>query len=138
MPPVTSTLSRRQAALALLASAASLTACGKPDEEIIPYVEQPERVVPGVPLRFATSLALNGYGRGVIATSYEGRPTKIEGNAAHPASLGATDVFAEGAVLSLYDPDRSRAVRANGRIDSWQGFLSVLRPRLGSLQKAHG
>ena len=72
----------------------------------------PERMTPGVPLRFATALALSGYGRGVIVTSVEGRPIKIDGNPRHPASLGATDVFAEAAVLSLYDPDRSKAPRS--------------------------
>ena len=61
-----------------------------------------------MPLRFATTLPLAGYGRGVIVTSVEGRPIKIDGNPRHPASLGATDVFAEAAVLSLYDPDRSQ------------------------------
>ncbi len=62
--------SRRQAALGLLAAAlgGSLGGCGKPDEEILPYAEMPERVVPGVPLRFATALPLNGYGRGVLCT----------------------------------------------------------------------
>ncbi|MGH6683684.1 MAG: 4Fe-4S dicluster domain-containing protein, partial [Pseudolabrys sp.] len=103
----------RRAALKLLAGGAalSLASCGKPREEIVPYVEQPERVVPGVPLRFATTLDLSGYGRGVIVTSMDGRPIKIEGNPRHPASLGATDVFAEAEVMSLYDPGRSKAVR---------------------------
>jgi molybdopterin-containing oxidoreductase family iron-sulfur binding subunit len=134
---MTATLSRRQAALGLLASA-SLASCGKPDEEIVPYVAQPERVVPGVPLQFATTVALNGYGRGVLATSYEGRPVKLEGNTLHPASLGATDAFAEAAILSLYDPDRSRAIRANGQIGSWEGFLAAMQPRLRALLAAKG
>ncbi|MFT8244726.1 4Fe-4S dicluster domain-containing protein [Roseomonas sp. BN140053] len=140
MPPVTDAppLSRRQAALALLAAAATLSACDRPDEEIVPYVEQPEQVVPGIPLRFATTLPLNGYGRGVLVTSFEGRPVKVEGNAAHPASGGATDVFAEAAVLSLYDPDRSRAVREGGRISSWEGFRTALRPHLRRLDATRG
>ena len=104
-------MSRRRAGLALLGTALSLTACGQPAEEIVPYVEQPENVVPGVPMRYATALTLNGYARGVIATCFEGRPVKLEGNAAHPGSLGGTDAFTEAAILSLYDPDRSRAVR---------------------------
>ena len=123
-------LSRRQAALALIASAASLASCDRPEEEIVPYVEQPERVVPGVPLRFATALPLDGYARGVIATVREGRPVKLEGNPAHPASLGATDVFLEAELLSLYDPDRSRAVREGARIASWEGFLSAFLPQI--------
>jgi len=139
MPPLKTPESRlpastidRRAALKLLASgvALSLTSCGKPVEEIVPYVEQPERLVPGVPLRFATTLDLAGFGRGVIVTSVEGRPIKIEGNPRHPASLGATDVFAEAAVLSLYDPDRSKAPRAAIDVASWDDFQGALRAQM--------
>ena len=112
-------LNRRQA-LRLLAAGVttSLAACTKPTEEIIPYVSQPERLVPGEALKFATTLSLSGLGRGVIVTSIDGRPIKVEGNPRHPASLGATDVFAEAAVLSLYDPDRSRTILHDGAIAS--------------------
>jgi len=139
MPPVSAPpLGRRQAALALLASTAALAACDRPEEEIVPYVEQPENLVPGVPMRFATTLALNGYGRGVIATCFEGRPVKLEGNPAHPASLGGTDAFTEAAILSLYDPDRSRAVREEGRIASWEGFAAAMLPKLRALAGQRG
>ncbi len=75
-------------------------------------------MTPGLPLRFASALPLAGYGRGVIVTSVEGRPIKIDGNPRHPASLGSTDVFAEATVLSLYDPDRSQAPYSSGRIQA--------------------
>ena len=117
----------RRAALKLFVSGAALalTSCGRPDEQIVPYVQIPEREIPGIPLRFATAMPLAGYGRGVIVTSVEGRPIKIEGNLRHPASLGATDVFAEAAVLSLYDPDRSKAPFSSGA--SSPGALSRAR-----------
>ncbi|HLW34842.1 MAG TPA: hypothetical protein VKS98_04205 [Chthoniobacterales bacterium] len=60
------------------------------DREIVPYVKQPEEIVPGKPLRFATATQFGGFGQGLLVTSHEGRPTKIEGNPNHPASLGAT------------------------------------------------
>src|SRR5205823_3485745 len=73
---------------------AGLSACTKqPLEKIVPYVRQPEEIVPGRPLFFATAMTLGGYARGILVESHEGRPTKIEGNPDHPASLGATDVF---------------------------------------------
>ena len=52
----------RRQALSLLATgiASGLAACSKPVEEIIPYVKMPERVVPGEPLKFATTLSLSG------------------------------------------------------------------------------
>ena len=122
----------RRAALKLFASGAALAlaSCGRPAEEVVPYVEMPERLVPGVPLRFATALPLAGYGRGVIVTSIEGRPIKIDGNPRHPASLGSTDVFAEASVLSLYDPDRSKAPRRGAEIPDWSAFEAALLARL--------
>ena len=107
----------RRTALKLFVSgtALALASCGRPTEQVTPYVEMPEGETPGLPMRFASALALGGYGRGVIVTSMEGRPIKIDGNPRHPASLGATDVFGEASLLSLYDPDRSKAPRSDGR-----------------------
>ena len=89
--------------------------------------------VPGVPVTFATSLALNGYGRGVLVKAQEGRPIKIEGNPLHPASLGATDVFAQAEILSLYDPDRSGAPLEDGAPRSWEEFANFIRPMRNEL-----
>jgi Fe-S-cluster-containing dehydrogenase component len=133
------TLSRRNALKLLAGQMALLVAgCSKPREEIVPYVRMPERLVPGVPLQFATTLDLGGYGRGVICTSIEGRPIKIEGNPLHPASLGATDAFAEATIFSLYDPDRSQTVRQSGEISNWAAFLDALQPRLEALVARRG
>ncbi len=106
---------------------AGLTACTKqPPESIVPYVQQPEEVIPGRPLFFATALTLRGYARGVLAESHLGRPTKVEGNPQHPASLGATDAFAQAAVLGLYDPERSQALTQLGRIRTWSAFAQQM------------
>jgi MoCo/4Fe-4S cofactor protein with predicted Tat translocation signal len=108
---------------------AGLGACTRqPEERIVPYVKQPERIVFGQPLFFATAMPLGGFGVGVVVESHEGRPTKVEGNPAHPASLGATDVAAQGSVLGLYDPDRSKVVTSAGQIRTWQGLVDVLGP----------
>ena len=135
----TKALNRRQA-LSLLATgvATGLAACSKPSEQIIPYVRMPEGVVPGEAMKFATTLPLSGFGRGVIITSIDGRPIKVEGNPLHPASLGATDVFSEAAVLSLYDPDRSRTVLKNGAIASYDAFRLALQPMVQQMQKQGG
>ncbi len=130
----------RRAALKLLGSGAALAlaSCGKPPEEIVPYVEMPERLVPGEPLKFATTLALSGFGRGVLAISIDGRPIKIEGNPRHPASLGATDVFAEAAIMSLYDPDRSKAPRHRDDISTWNAFAGALQAQMAQENKRDG
>ena len=97
-------------------------------EYIAPYVRQPEELVPGKPVFFATAMPLDGFATGLIVESHEGRPTKIEGNKDHPASLGATDVFSQASVLGLYDPDRSQTLTYLGEIVTWSVFLGGIRP----------
>ncbi len=121
----------RRSVLKLMAASAAmagLTACTKlPTEKIAPYVNQrPEDFVPGKPIFFATALPHTSGAMGVLVESHMGRPTKVEGNPDHPASLGATDVFAQASVLTLYDPDRAQVVMRNGRIGNWSTFLEEM------------
>ena len=78
---------------------------------------------PGKPLFFATAHVLGGFADGVLVESTMGRPTKVEGNPQHPASLGGTDAFAQASILTLYDPNRSQALTFNGQISTWPDFL---------------
>src|ERR671926_890342 len=88
---------------------AGVGACTKqPPENIVPYVRQPEELVPGKPLFFATAVPFGGVAQPVLVESHEGHPTKVEGNPEHPASLGAPDTFTQAAILTLYDPDRAK------------------------------
>ena len=118
---------------------AGLTACTRqPTEHIMPYIRQPEELVPGRPLFYATATTLNGVATGVLAESHEGRPTKIEGNPEHPASLGAADAFMQASVLQLYDPDRSKTLSYLGEIRSWGDFFGSLREILAVQRTANG
>jgi molybdopterin-containing oxidoreductase family iron-sulfur binding subunit len=123
-------VSRRSALKLMGASAAlaGLTACTKlPTEKIVPYTQQqPEDFVPGKPLFYATAMPLAGYATGLLVESHIGRPTKVEGNPSHPASLGAANVIAQASVLSLYDPDRAQVVVYRGRIGDWSKFLTSM------------
>jgi Fe-S-cluster-containing dehydrogenase component len=126
-------VSRRRFLTLMGASAAlaGLAGCTRqPIEKIVPYVRQPEDVVPGRPLFFATAMTLGGYASGLLVESHEGHPTKIEGNPEHPLSLGSSSVFQQASLLDLYDPDRSQAVLNNGEISDWAAFLSALRDAL--------
>src|SRR5579862_1836785 len=115
---------------------AGMTGCVKlPLEPIVPYVRQPENVIPGRPMYYATAVTLGGYASPVLVESHLGRPTKIEGNDQHPASLGGTDIFTQASILGLYDPDRSQSVMSMGDQRSWQAFLGAIRGPL-SAQKA--
>ncbi|HZT34265.1 MAG TPA: TAT-variant-translocated molybdopterin oxidoreductase [Bryobacteraceae bacterium] len=118
---------------------AGLTACTRqPTEHIMPYVRQPEDLVPGKPLFFATAMPLSGIATGLLVESHEGRPTKAEGNPDHPGSLGACDVFSQASVLGLYDPDRSQALTFEGEIRSWGGFTTALRGALDTQKGKQG
>jgi MoCo/4Fe-4S cofactor protein with predicted Tat translocation signal len=115
---------------------AGMTGCVRlPLEPIVPYVRQPEDAIPGRPMFYATAVTLGGYANPILVESHLGRPTKIEGNAQHPASLGGTDIFAQASILGLYDPDRSQSVVSMGDQRSWQSFLTAIHGPL-SAQKA--
>jgi molybdopterin-containing oxidoreductase family iron-sulfur binding subunit len=118
---------------------AGVTACTRqPDETIVPYVRQPEELVPGKPLFFATAMPFAGTGIGLLVESHEGRPTKIEGNPDHPSSLGATDLFAQASILGLYDPDRSQTITHLGEIRSFDSFAAGMRTLLEAQQASRG
>ena len=118
---------------------AGVSACTRqPDEALVPYVRQPEELVPGRPLFFATAMPQGGVGMPLLAENHMGRPTKLEGNPEHPASLGATDVLAQASVLTLYDPDRSRTVVNQGDVRTWSNFTDALARALGPQRSAGG
>jgi len=118
---------------------AGMTGCVKlPLEPIVPYVRQPENVIPGRPQYYATAVTLSGYANPVLVESHLGRPTKIEGNDLHPASQGGTDIFTQASLLGLYDPDRSQTVTSMGDVRSWQAFLSAIRGPLSAQKSLQG
>jgi MoCo/4Fe-4S cofactor protein with predicted Tat translocation signal len=102
---------------------AGLAGCsGPPPEQIVPWVHQPEGMSPSLPQFYATTLRHGNDIAGVLVETHQGRPSKIEGNPNHPASLGATDAILQAAVLELWDPDRSSAPKHRGVIASWDDF----------------
>src|SRR5687767_2136358 len=114
-------------------SLAGLAGCRRPVEEIVPYVTAPEDVVPGIPQHYATTMPFRRSAYGLIVESHEGRPTKIEGNPAHPSTLGASSSRVQASVLGLYDPDRSQSVTLKGARKSWDEFVGAW----GKLAEAH-
>lgn len=110
-------------AAALLAS----TACTRQaPEALVPYATAPELVIPGKPLFYATAFPFEGLAQGLVVESHLGRPTKVEGNEHHPASLGASDPFSLASILSLYDPDRPKAPTRQGKTATWNQFTLEL------------
>jgi len=117
---------------------AGLSACTKmPLQPIVPYVRQPQDITLGKPLFFATAMPLGAYAIPLLVESHEGRPTKIEGNPQHPATLGGTDVFSQASILTMFDPDRSQNPTYLGEVSSWGSFQDAIRPQLAA-QKSSG
>ena len=103
-------LSRRHFLNLVAASVAlaGLQGCRKPVQHIVPFGVRPEGYSQGVPVHYASAFVAGGYGYGTLVRSNDGRPTKVEGNPAHPATLGAANQYMQADVLNLYDPARSR------------------------------
>jgi len=125
---------------------AGLTGCRGvflPEDKVVPFVRQPEEMVPGKPLFYASAMTLAGYATGVLVEQDEGRPMKIEGNPEHPASKGAVDPLSQAEILNFYDPDRTGAVlyRTNlgydADVSTWELFETELAAMLAA-QKAKG
>ncbi|HET6414452.1 MAG TPA: 4Fe-4S dicluster domain-containing protein [Anaeromyxobacter sp.] len=108
------------------AGLAGLAACKPPREKVVSFVRAPPDVAPSTPSAYATAMSRGGYALGVVVTSWEGRPTKIEGNREHPASLGGTDALLQAEVLELYDPARTRGFVRGGRHLSRLSLLEEL------------
>ena len=118
---------------------AGMTACTRqPTEHIMPYVRQPEELIPGRPLFFATAMTLNGVANGVLVESHEGRPTKIEGNPEHPATLGACDPFSQASVLHSTIPTARRRSASTARSVPGASSTGALRDALAQQKAKNG
>lgn len=103
---------------------AGFASCRKPIQKILPYSRQPEDMVLGEPLFYATSMPFQDSATGLLVTNVEGRPNKIEGNEVHPGSQGRTSIYNQASVLGLYDQDRSRSPRRNDERVSKDEFVA--------------
>jgi molybdopterin-containing oxidoreductase family iron-sulfur binding subunit len=124
---------------AALAGSIGLGGCFRnPPDKILPYARQPDEIVPGNSLHYATTLTLDGYGTGVVVASREGRPLKVEGNPSHPASLGATGAFEQGAIYHLFDPQRARTLRHGRQSIATGTFFAEMAKKGAELEKERG
>lgn len=120
---------------------AGLTSVGcrnLPETKIVPFVNGPEGANPGEGIPFATIATVGGYATGLLVMTHDGRPTKIEGNPLHPASLGSIDAKTQAQLLGLYDPDRLQTVQYKGDPASWRELLADVRKSMDDLGTAGG
>ncbi len=109
---------------------AGLAGCTKqPDEPIYPYVKAPEDLILGKPMYFATAHPFVAGAVPLLVKSDQFRPIKIDGNPEHAYNAGTSDVFSQGTLLDLYDPDRSQHVTFEGEGREWAEFAQALRQK---------
>jgi molybdopterin-containing oxidoreductase family iron-sulfur binding subunit len=109
-----------------------------PDGKILPYASLPENVIPGKPDYFASAMVLGGYATGLLIKANEGRPTRIEGNPRHPASLGGSDLFTQASILDMYNPARSTRVLRQNTGTTWEDFLAALDAEIAKAGQGAG
>jgi len=118
---------------------AGLAGCTKqPDEPIYPYVKAPEDLVLGKPMYFATANPLPSGAVPLLVKSDQFRPIKVDGNPDHPYNHGSSDVFSQGSLLDLYDPDRSQHVTLQGENREWPDFAEAFRDKVVSTKDGTG
>ncbi len=148
-PDSLATTSRRRFLKLMGASMAlagvTLSGCRRaPREYLAPYTSNPRDRVPGTPEHYATAYEIGGIGSGLLVTSFDGRPIKVEGNPDHPFAyvgeagggrkIGAADAFAQASVLELYDPERSRRVKHDGNPTTWEDFVAFAKTHFGAMK----
>lgn len=118
---------------------AGLTGCAQPsDWKLAPEVRRNPDEPQGESLYYATGFSFAGHAYGTLIRQYAGRPVKVEGNPEHPASLGATDIWGQASILSLYDPERSARVLNQGVLSDWDTFAQELTSQAGFHRTSNG
>ena len=117
---------------------AGLTACRRPEHNILPMSKGIEGYIPGKAYYYATAFSHAGAVTGLVVETHDGRPTKIEGNPDHPFSLGAANAFAQASVLDLYDPDRSTDVLQAGKKVKWDAWTNAAKDVSAKLGQGEG
>ena len=112
----------------------SLASCRRPLKNLVPFTKALEWSVPGKALFFTSVMPGRNGGMPLVVTTFDGRPTKVEGNPLHPVNKGSTDVWAQSSVLDLYDPQRSKEVLSGGKKADFAAF----EKELDGLLKAAG
>src|SRR6201993_3449872 len=115
-----------------------LSGCRRPEMYIEPYTKSVEWLIPGKAVLYTTSMPGPLGGLPLIATTYEGRPTKLEGNPLVPSSNAGTDLYAQASILDLYNPERSRSFLSDGKDATAQQFDQYLEKVRKELESSKG
>ncbi len=124
---------------ALTATMATVAGCSRaPVEKAIPFLVQPEEMVPGRSLYFASMCGGCNSGCGVLVKARDGRPIKLEGNPEHPMSRGGLCATGQASLLGLYDSQRFKGPQQNGRDTTWDEADRVITEELARIRQERG
>jgi MoCo/4Fe-4S cofactor protein with predicted Tat translocation signal len=122
-----------------LAGVTSTGCIRKPREKVLPFSKRPEDIIEGKAQRYASGMYVGGEVLGLLVTTFDGRPTKVEGNPQHPMNLGATSAFAQAEILNMYDSDRSRIPLKGGKEKiSLQTVEEILKEKISQYKASQG
>ncbi|HNR31767.1 MAG TPA: 4Fe-4S dicluster domain-containing protein [Candidatus Hydrogenedentes bacterium] len=122
-----------------LSAAATAGGCGKaPEQHVLPYLNHPEGTTPGRAAFYASVCGACEAGCGALVKCRDGRPIKIAGLPEHPLSRGGLCAAGQAALLGLYDAQRLRGARIEGRDTPWSGVDQALRARFEEVRRAGG
>lgn len=111
-----------------------MSGCRYEQEQIAPFAFRPQNRVPGIPDKYSAVIDFAGVAQPLVATCYDGRPIKLDGNPDHPAVQGSSTVFNQATILNLYDPDRLRSpLKASGDLFTDAAWSDVLNAGRGML-----
>lgn len=139
--PVDLDPSSRRDILKIMAAGAGLAgmvSCRRPEQKIVSFSKGVEDLLPGKPFYYNTVFNLGGVAQGLRIEANDGRPTKAEGNPAHPTSLGAANTYAQGSILGVYDPDRCQFVMKDGAPSNWEAFSQFAKPAFAAAGDGKG
>ena len=118
-------------------AAASLAACEGPVVKSIPYVVQPEEIIPGVADFYATTMADGFDFANILIKTREGRPIKVENNNLEGARTGA-NARVHASVLSLYDSLRLKNPKIAGKDAKWDEVNAKVKASLEDAKATGG
>ena len=117
---------------------AGLVGCRKPAQKILPYIQAPEEIIPGIPNYYASTMPFGMNSFGIVVESHEGRPTHIEGNSLHSSSKGSVNPFIQASILDLYDPDRMKYIYSSSGKSSIDNFKKSIKEISGVFKDKDG
>ena len=120
------------------AGAVAASCSRAPAATAIPYVQQPEGLVPGRPVLYASTCGACEARCGLLVTTRDGRPVKIEGNPDHPLSGGSTCAVGQASILGLYDSQRLAYPTRRGQRSTWADVDKEIAASLDRIRQEGG